>query len=100
MCYRETGKKDYLNQTVNIANFILKNPNLPKDLVPYWDFNDPKIPNVSRDASAAAVIASALYELSTFVPKKQKEYREIADKIMTNLNENTVPNHEQMKVLF
>ncbi len=86
MCYRETGKKEYLNQAVNIANFILKNANLPKDLVPYWDFNDPKIPNVSRDASAAAVIASALYELSTFVPKKEKQYREIADKIMVSLN--------------
>ena len=42
----------------------------PEDLVPYWDYDAPNIPNEPRDASAAACTASALYELSTYVPDK------------------------------
>jgi rhamnogalacturonyl hydrolase YesR len=86
MCYRETGDKKYLQQAENIGNFILNNPNLPKDLVPYWDYNAPKIPNEPRDVSAATITASALYELSTMVPEKAVFYKETADKIMKSLN--------------
>ena len=66
MVYRETGDKKFLRQAENIASFILNHPNLPENLIPYWDFNAPNIPNEPYDASAAAVIGSALYELSTF----------------------------------
>jgi unsaturated chondroitin disaccharide hydrolase len=85
MCYRETGKKEYLQHAENIANYILKHPNLPKDLVPYWDFNVPTIPNAPRDVSAATIMASAFYELSVLVPKKSKFYRKTADKIMHSI---------------
>jgi unsaturated chondroitin disaccharide hydrolase len=66
--YRETGDPAYLAQAVNIANYILNHPRLPADKIPYWDFDAPGIPNVPRDASAAAIISSALLELSGFVP--------------------------------
>jgi unsaturated chondroitin disaccharide hydrolase len=87
MCYRETGDKKYIHHAENIANFILKNPNLPNDLVPYWDYNAPNIPNAPRDVSAATIMASAFYELSILVPKKAKFYRQKADKIMKNITE-------------
>ena len=60
---------------------------MPKDLVPYWDFNAPNIPNEPRDVSAAAVIASGLYELSTY-SKNNKIYKQAADKIIENLTNN------------
>lgn len=85
MCYRETKDKKYLVQAQKIAGFILNNPNLPKDLVPYWDFSAPNIPNEPRDASAAAITASALYELSLYC-KKRSGYRKTADIILTNLS--------------
>lgn len=66
MMYRETGDQRYLDQAKHIASFIINHPKLPADKVPYWDFNAPGIPNVPRDASAAAVMASALIELSHF----------------------------------
>ena len=69
MSYRETNLKRYLDQAKNIANFIINNPNLPEDKIPYWDFNDPKIPESYRDASAGAIIASALIELSDYAVK-------------------------------
>jgi hypothetical protein len=84
MCYRETKDPIYLVQAEKIAGFILNHPNLPKDLIPYWDFNAPNIPNEPRDASAGAIIASALDELSLY-SKEGKKYKNIADKITQNL---------------
>ena len=80
MCYRYTHDAKYLAQAEKVYNFIFGNKNLPEDLVPYWDFDAPKIPNEPRDASAAACTASALYELSTYVT--DKGYKETADRIM------------------
>ncbi|WP_245999665.1 glycoside hydrolase family 88 protein [Paraflavitalea soli] len=84
MCYRYTKNPVYLQQAEHIAAFILNHPRLPKDLVPYYDFDAPEIPNAPRDASAAAVIASGLYELSGY-SKNAKLYNKTADKIVTNL---------------
>jgi len=84
LCYRETKDNAFLQQAEHIADFILNHPNLPKDLVPYWDYNAPNISNEPRDASAAAITASALYELSTYSNNKKK-YRAAADKIVENL---------------
>ncbi len=63
----------------------MKHPNLPADKVPYWDYHagnsayTPCGTNAAkyasgtqpRDASAAAIIASALLELCDYVPKKE-----------------------------
>jgi hypothetical protein len=82
VCYRETGDKKYLTMAKNIVNFLMKHPNMPEDLIPYWDLSAPEIPNEPRDASSAAIIASALYELSNYAGDF---YRKTADKIMESL---------------
>jgi rhamnogalacturonyl hydrolase YesR len=82
MTYRETTDEKYLDVAENIAGFILKN--LPEDGVLFWDFNDPEIPETHRDASAAAITASALFELSVLADDGQK-YLDAANKILTNL---------------
>ncbi|MCP9749396.1 glycoside hydrolase family 88 protein [Ferruginibacter sp. HRS2-29] len=84
MCYRETKNIAYLRQAEKIAAYIFNNPDMPKDLVPYWDFNAPSIPNEERDVSAATVMASALYELSLYSDNK-KSYLSNADKILKNV---------------
>lgn len=71
MAYRETQNPAYLEQANKIADFVLNHPNLPEDKVPYWDFNAPNIPNALRDASSAAIMASALLELSQYVNKQE-----------------------------
>lgn len=84
MCYRETKDPVYLQHAENIVRFILGHRTMPKDLVPYYDFDAPGIPNEPRDASAAAITASALYELSMY-SRNGKQYRSTADKIVANL---------------
>jgi unsaturated chondroitin disaccharide hydrolase len=84
--YRKTSDKRYLEQAQKIADFILNHPNLPSDKIPYWDFNADDIPNSLRDASAAAIIASALLELSDYSKeKKSKVYRENAKNMLLTL---------------
>jgi unsaturated chondroitin disaccharide hydrolase len=88
MSYRFTDLPEFLAQAEKIAAFILNHPRLPEDLVPYWDFDAAHIPNEPRDASAAAIIASALYELSTMVPAKSTYYKDMADKMLASLYHN------------
>lgn len=81
ICYRYTKDEKYLAMAKKIYDYIFSHPNMPADLVPYWDLSVPEIPNTPRDVSAASATASALYELSEFIP----EYKETADKIIRSL---------------
>lgn len=86
MTYRETKDPKYLEQAKHIANFIKNHPNLPSDQVPYWDYNAPSGEDTPRDVSAAAITASALYELGGYVISEDgKAYRTWADQIMGSL---------------
>jgi unsaturated chondroitin disaccharide hydrolase len=87
MMYRFTKDKKYLKLAKNIAKFIINNPNMPKDQIPYWDFDAKDIPNTYRDASAAAVIASGLLELGQYADQKESElYVSEAEKMIISLS--------------
>jgi hypothetical protein len=86
MSYRETRDPRFLAHAERIAAFILNHPRLPKDGIPYWDYDAPNLSAEPRDVSAAAITASALFELSTFTKRKAaKGYRRWANKILNNL---------------
>ncbi|WP_291907368.1 glycoside hydrolase family 88 protein [Chitinophaga sp. CB10] len=86
MMYRETKDKQYLAQAKHIADFILNHPHMPADLVPYWDYDAPTIPNAPRDVSAAAVAASALLELAKYTDKATgNRYWAAAETMLTSL---------------
>ena len=87
MMYRFTKNPAYLNQAKKIAHFIMSNPNLPSDKIPYWDFDAPGIPNVPRDASSGAIMASALLELGQYTSgAEKKEYIQTAETILQSLS--------------
>ncbi|RZJ89368.1 MAG: glucuronyl hydrolase [Chryseobacterium sp.] len=86
MCFRETGDTAYLNQAKHIAKYILNSPKIPKDMVPYWDYDDPSIPSSPRDVSAASITASALFELASHT--KDLYYKEKAKQILESLSKN------------
>ena len=95
MMYRETKDKVYLAQAHKIARFYLDHPNLPADLIPYWDFNKDDLAPSSkfyknkdlRDASAAAIVSSALLELSEYAKGKEgAEYLHKAEQMLQSLS--------------
>ena len=86
MSYRYTKDKAYLKQAEATAQFFINHKNMPEDGIPYWDFNAPTIPNTTRDASAAAIMASALIELYTITQKEV--YLKYSNKVINSLCSN------------
>ena len=84
MSYRYTKDPAYLAQAQASANFFINHSNLPEDGIPYWDFNDPKIPNAPRDVSAAAITASALVELAKY-SNNNPDYINYTEKVLKSL---------------
>lgn len=85
--YRETKDERYLDQAKKIATYMINHPHMPKDYIPYWDFDAPDIPNTLRDVSAATIMASALIDLSKFVDQKtSKEYKNVVEKQIRTLS--------------
>jgi len=98
MCYRFTKRKEFLDLAKNLTDYWLNNPNMPKDGIPYWDFNagykghlpaqwsiERPAPTIQpRDASAAAITSSALFELSSYL-NNDKKYYNAAVKILKSL---------------
>jgi len=103
MMYRETKKLEFLKTAKAAAKFYMTHPNLPKDKIPYWDFNagkpgykseadfsSLKLNFVPRDASAAAIVASALIELSTLTTgTESKSYLTFAQESLETLSGST-----------
>jgi unsaturated chondroitin disaccharide hydrolase len=86
MCYRETGKPEFLETAKKLADVFISR--LPEDGIPYWDFNDPCIPDASKDASSAAIAASGMLELSVFVKdeKAKAKYKDAAIALLAKLS--------------
>jgi len=87
MTYRFTKDERFLRQAEHIAEFLLTHPRLPEDGVPYWDYDAPGIPDEPRDVSAAAIMASAFYELSSYSDRGEY-FKSEADRILQSIWEN------------
>ncbi len=84
MAYRETKDPLFLETAQKAADYFIAH--LPADAVPYYDFRAPGIPNEPRDASAAAVAASGLLELSTLAPgAAARRYFDAAERMLAAL---------------
>lgn len=88
MVYRYTRDKSFLRFAEKVTDIYLER--LPEDYIPYWDFDAPALQNEPKDASAAAIVASALFELAQLEDKKRKaeEYQSAAVTILRNLSSN------------
>lgn len=84
VCYRETGDKKYLEFAQKIADMIISRVET-EDHIPLWDYDAPNLPTTPRDASAAAVTSSALFELCGYLPDSQK-YFDYAESILRSLS--------------
>jgi len=64
MAYRYSKDPKFLKTAQKAADYFISH--LPKDKIPFWDFNATGDSNMIYDASAAAVASSALFELSLY----------------------------------
>ncbi len=100
-CARQAGDKHFLTQAEKVADYIINHPNLPEDKVPLWDYHAqdygytpvwidqlPKLEKPWRDASAAAITCSALFDLSRISPTKGEHYKQFAIELLHNLGNN------------
>ena len=110
LSFRETANQEFLTTARKCADYFIKNS--PADGVPYWDFgvarassprdqsacrtcSEPQkseiagkmpAPRAKRDASAAAICASGLIELSSLDPENRDKYLAAAERILTTLS--------------
>jgi unsaturated chondroitin disaccharide hydrolase len=98
MAYRYTKDKTYLKQAEATARFFINHKNMPEDGIPYWDFNAPNIPDAYRDASAAAIMSSALIELYSFT--KNETYLNYSNKVINSLSSNAYLLNESVNAPF
>lgn len=87
MVYRETQDKKFLRFAEKVTDLYLRR--LPQgEYVPFWDFDAPHIPNEQRDAAAAAVVSSALLELTQLEDNVEKaaKYRTAAINMLKELS--------------
>ncbi|MFT2010517.1 glycoside hydrolase family 88 protein [Pontibacter sp. 13R65] len=85
VAYRETKDERFLKHAQGIAEFFINHKNMPSDKVPYWDFDAPSRPDLPRDASAAAIAASGLLELSGYSGAKGEAYKSAATQMLSTL---------------
>jgi unsaturated chondroitin disaccharide hydrolase len=87
--YRYTKDPRFLDGARRTADYFVRR--LPPDRVPYWDFDVPNKAAAPRDTSAAAVVASALVELSGYEtdPAAKQHDTDTARDILTSLSSPT-----------
>ena len=84
LAYGATMEGSFLETAEKVSDYFIRN--LPQGYVPFWDFNDPKIPKTVRDSSAAAIACSGMLTLSKV--SKNEEFKETALKILNSLSKN------------
>ena len=87
MAFRYTKDPKYLLKAESASKFYLGHQNLPSDGIPFWDFEDPDIPETYRDVSAATIIASAFVELYGYT--KKEEYMDYVNLVLGTLKSET-----------
>ncbi|MEM8524763.1 MAG: DUF4861 family protein [Bacteroidota bacterium] len=97
LTYGKTGDERFLEKAQAIADFFFNHKNMPEDMIPYWDFDAPNIPDEPRDVSAATIAASALLELMQYDNDNKEKYLGWADQVLLSLSQ---PQYQTKAVPF
>lgn len=95
LAYNATKNKMFLDTAKRLADYFIKN--LPNDLIPYWDLDDPDIPHAPRDSSAAAIACSGLMTLSKL--SNTSRFERIAEKILNSLSTTCIAERDRDGIL-
>ncbi|MEU9366799.1 glycoside hydrolase family 88 protein [Streptomyces avermitilis] len=80
--YRRSGDRQFLATACKLADYAIGA--LGADYVPVWDYRAPQQPNDIKDASAGAIMACGLLDLSAATGRQQ--YRTVALRLLTALS--------------
>ena len=82
VCYRFTRDQIWLDRAKRAADYFIRNLN--SDGIANWDFQSDE---EYTDASASAIVCSALYELVSFLPESREKtyYKSQADRMLKTL---------------
>ena len=85
--FRHTGAPELLEAAETVSQYCFDH--VPDDLVPYWDYQDPGIPEVPRDSAAAAIAAGGFLTLAEVHPNKRlrNKYGRRAQGVLASLLE-------------
>lgn len=87
LSYRYTKNPEYINLFKRVTNFFIDN--LPKDLVPYWDFSFTDGSEEPKDSSAAAIAVCGMLEMAKYLDEEDANYyKSSAEKILKSLIDN------------
>ena len=84
-CYRYTAIPGFLSTAQALADYTQRR--LPADLVPFWDYDSPHIPDTYRDSSAAAVTVCGLVELAAVDGENAERWLDFAERMLHSLCE-------------
>ncbi len=79
--YHFTKDRFFLDAAVRASDWFLDH--LPEDHIPFYDFDDPDIPNAEKDTSAAAMAASGMIKMARL--GAGRKYLEAGEGIVTAL---------------
>jgi len=85
-CYRHTENPSFLAAAQSLADYTMRH--LPQDLVPFWDYDSPHIPNTYRDSSAGAVTVCGLLEMAAVDAENAARWINLAERMLRSLCEN------------
>ena len=70
--YKFLREDEYADIFCKVTDYFLKH--LPKDMIPYWDFDFSDGSAEPRDSSAAAIAACGMLEMSKYLPEEKAAY--------------------------
>lgn len=84
--YHYLKDESYIDLFVRVTDFFLQH--LPKDLIPYWDFDFDTGSGEPRDSSAAAIAVCGMLEMTKYLDGvRAQKYRDAAYRLMYALIE-------------
>lgn len=84
LSYMYTKNPEYIDKFYKITDFFIEN--LPKDLVPYWDFKFNDGSDEPKDSSAAVIAICGMLEMSKYLTEeKANYYKDVALKILKSI---------------
>ena len=95
LAHHATGSDAFLSTAERLADIFIRS--LPSDSVPYWDLDDPNIPNAPKDSSAAAIACSGLMTLHRIGGGER--FGRAADDILKSLRTNYLAGDDQDGIL-